>query len=92
MKLSTHAQQRMQQRGINESDVMMVLEYGIETRDGYYLRQRDVEETEKELRKMISRLHRLSGKYVVVDGEAVVTAYHPSRKKQKMLLRNRFCG
>ncbi len=89
MKISVHAQQRMQQRGINEPDLQMVLQYGTETKDGYYLRQRDVEEMERVLRKAISRLHRLSGKYVVVDGDTVVTSYHPTKLKQKRILRNR---
>jgi hypothetical protein len=89
MKFSAHAQKRMQQRNLNETDVRMILQYGTETKDGYFLRQRDVERMETELRTLITRLYRLSGKFVVVDGDTVVTSYHPTGRKQKRILRNR---
>ena len=88
MNLSLHAQQRLQQRGLNGSDIDLILGYGTETSDGYYLRRRDVKEAEKELRKRINQLNRLVGKYVVVDDDTVITAYHPGKKKQKRVLRH----
>ena len=88
MNLSFHAQQRLQQRGLNDSDIDLILSHGTETSDGYYLRRKDVEEAEKELRKQINRLNRLAGKYVVVKGETVITAYHPTKRKQKRVLRH----
>ena len=88
MNLSFHAQQRLQQRGLNGSDIDLIMVHGTETNDGYYLRRRDVKEAEKELRKLINQLNSLVGKYVVVDGDTIITAYHPSKKKQKGLLRH----
>ncbi len=88
MRISAHAQQRMSQRALSKNDLNLVMRYGTETKDGYYLRQRDVEHQEKELRKIISQLHRLSGKYVVADGDTVITAYHPSKPRQKRILRH----
>lgn len=88
MNLSLHAQQRLQQRGLNDSDINLILMHGTETSDGYYLRYRDVKEAEKELRKQINQLNRLAGRYVVVDGDTVITAYHPGKKKQKRILRH----
>lgn len=89
MNLSFHAQQRLQQRGLSTSDLDLVLMHGTETRDGYYLRRRDVRRAERELRKLINQLNRLSGKYVIVDGDTVITTYHPGKKKQKRILRSR---
>lgn len=88
MNLSSHAQKRLQQRGLNGSDIDLILEHGTETSDGYYLRHRDVKEAEKELRKPINQLNRLAGKYVVIDGDTVITAYNPGKKKQKRVLRH----
>lgn len=88
MFLSVHAQQRLQQRGLTEMDIDLILQHGTETRDGYYLRRRDIAEAEKEFRKLINQLTRLAGKYVVVDGDTVITAYHPGKKKQKRVLQN----
>ncbi len=89
MNLSFHAQQRLQQRGLSTSDLDLVLMHGTETSDGYYLRRSDVRRAERELRKLINQLNRLSGKYVIVDGDTVITTYHPGKKKQKRILRSR---
>ena len=88
MNLSNHAQQRIPQRGMNGSDIDLIVVHGTETRDGYYLRRRDVKEAEKELRKLITQLNRLAGKYVVIKSDTVVTAYHPGKKKQNRVLRH----
>ena len=87
MYLSDHAQQRLQQRGLTGSDIDLILAHGTETRDGYFLRRADVEEATKRLQKLIDWIIRLEGKYVVVEGDTVITAYHPSKKKQKRVLR-----
>ncbi len=88
MHISFHAQQRIQQRGMTESDIDLILAHGTETRDGYFLRDKDVKQAEAVLRKQIEHIHRLAGKFIVVEGETVVTAYHPGMKKQKRILRN----
>ena len=88
MHISFHAQQRIQQRGMAGSDIDLILTHGTETRDVYFLRDRDVKKAEAELRKQIEHIHRLAGKYIVVEGETVVTAYHPGMKKQKRILQN----
>jgi len=88
MKISNHARQRLRQRALNEQDLDLILAHGTETTDGYLLRRKDVAGVEKKLKTLIKHLHRLEGKFVVVMGETVVTAYHPGQKKQKVLLRN----
>ena len=88
MNISNHAQQRLQQRGMTGSDIDLILTHGTETRDGYLLRNQDAKRAEADLRKQIERIHRLAGKFIVVEGETLVTAYHPGRKKQKRILWN----
>jgi len=68
------------------SDIDLILAHGTETRDGYLLRDRDAKKVEVDLRKQIEQIHRLAGKFIVVEGETVVTAYHPGRKKLKRIL------
>jgi hypothetical protein len=87
MIIPSHASQRLSQRGITISDIDLILDYGTETRDGYYLRERDVRKIETNLRKQINQLNKLAGKYVVVEGDTVITAYHPGKKKQKYILK-----
>jgi hypothetical protein len=88
MNISDHAQKRLQQRGMSGSDIELILSHGTETNDGYLLRDQDARRAEAELRKQIEHIHRLAGKYIVVKGETLVTAYHPGRKKQKRILWN----
>ena len=88
MNISTHAQQRLQQRGLHETDLELIVFHGTITRDGYLLRRNDVARIEREVKSLISRLNRLEGKYVVVKGGTIVTAYHPTEKKSKKLLNN----
>jgi hypothetical protein len=87
MNISTHAQQRLQQRGLFSGDLDLIMMHGIETRDGYFLRKADVHTAEQNLRQLIERLHKLEGKYVVIDGDDVITTYHPTKKKTQRILR-----
>lgn len=87
MNITQHAHQRLQQRGLREADLDLILQHGTETDDGVYLRDVDVQRAEAQLKMLIARLRRLAGRYVVVKGENIITAYYPSNKKQKTLLR-----
>ena len=88
MRISDHAQQRLSQRGLTESDIALIVKHGTETKDGFYLRHQDFREVERELKNLIRALDRLRGKYVVLSEETVLTAYHPARSKQKRILRD----
>jgi len=88
MNISNHARRRLQQRGMTGSDLDLILSHGTETRDGYLLRDQDAKRVEAKLRKQIEQILRLAGRFIVVDGETLVTAYHASRKKQKRILWN----
>ena len=62
---------------MNGADIDLIVVHGTETRDGYYLRRRDVKEVEKELRKLITQLNRLAGKYVVIKVSVIKTIGTP---------------
>jgi hypothetical protein len=84
--LSSHASTRMRQRGVLQSDILVIVEAGTPVdEDSVFLLDRDVD---REIRKReIAALQRLRGCRVVIAGETVVTVYRPSRKTEKRLLR-----
>ena len=86
MNISNHAEIRMQQRGMLEQDIQLVLDYGTETSDGIFLRRKDIKSAEHNLKKMLQRLNRLAGSYVVLDGGDIVTAYRPNTRTEKRIL------
>jgi len=88
MNITQHANLRLRQRGLRKDDLDLILRHGTETDDGYYLRDGDVQRVETELKNQIARLWRLAGRFVVVKGENIVTAYYPCKRKQKALLRS----
>jgi hypothetical protein len=91
MKHSKHALKRMQQRSFRAKDLDILMLFGTESDEGYYLRDKDVVEVESEFRAVISALHRLKGKYVVAAEDTFVTCYYPSKSKQKKIMRGRQC-
>ena len=87
MNITSHAQQRLQQRGLNSEDLDLIVKHGTETTDGYILRRADVHAAEQTLKRLIERLYRLEGKFIVADGNDVITAYHPTKRKKQRILR-----
>ena len=86
--LTTHAAVRMAQRGIMPKDAELIVLIGTEVDDGYLVREKDYQEVEYALKRMIQRFRRLVGKRLVVESGRVVTAYHPTRKCERRLLRD----
>lgn len=92
MKITDHANTRMQQRGRSEADIELIVACGTRTRDGYLLRNRDAEVAICELKSEIVRLGQLKGTVIITDraGDQVITIYRANRRKQhKMLSRSR---
>lgn len=88
----SHGQKRIQQRGLSRSDIDLVTLHGTETRDGYYLRDKDVRRLVQELQKKeIIKLNDLAGTYAVVKNNTLITAYHPNKKKQKRIFKTINC-
>lgn len=86
--LSRHAEARMQQRGIRESDIPVIVAAGTSVDDdSLFLLAQDVDREIRRRKQEIYALERLRGCRVVIAGEKVVTVYRPSQKTQKRLLR-----
>lgn len=77
--LTNHAAVRMAQRGMLPKDSDLILLIGAEVNDGYFVREQDYQEVEHALKRLLNRLRCVVGKRLVVQGDHVVTAYHPSR-------------
>ncbi len=88
LRLTRHAERRIQQRGLRETDIALILQYGAEAGSGYMVRRKDVARLEQELKRLLSKLERLVGKLVVADGGTVITAYHATRRQQRRVLRH----
>ena len=88
LTLTNHATIRMAQRGIVQKDAELIALIGTEVDDGYYVREQDYQQIENALKKILERLKRLVGKRLIVQNNRIVTAYHPSRKCRRRLLRD----
>lgn len=86
---SNHAVARIQQRGMCDKDIEMVLKAGTALDDdSIILLNRDVDREIKRKKKEIGMLERLRSVRVVLgEDETVITAYHTHRKIEKDLLR-----
>lgn len=87
MNVTHHALVRMSQRGITDGDVELIRCIGTEVEGGYFVREKDFQAFDRELKQLREHARRLVGKRLVVDGEQLITAYHAVRSKQRQLLR-----
>lgn len=86
--LTNHAAVRMAQRGIMPKDSELIVLIGTEVDDGYVVRTQDYQEVEHALKRFLQRCRRIIGKRLIVTNGRIVTAYHPSKKYQRRLLRD----
>ncbi|MEX2437319.1 MAG: hypothetical protein WD509_01940 [Candidatus Paceibacterota bacterium] len=82
MDISRHAQIRTQQRGIPESIVELIVDYG-EPKDiigkamAYEVSGRTINSLQTHVKHLLNRIERLKNKIVVVsDDGTVITTYH----------------
>lgn len=84
-----HAETRMQQRGIREKDISLIIELGTQIDDEtWFMRNRDVTREIESLKKEIHQLERLKDLKVVMRRDQVITAYHSQLADQKRTLRH----
>lgn len=77
LHITRHAQTRMSQRGIRESDPDVILALGTEIGpDRIMLMKQDARKEIEALKKRIANIERLTGKVLVVSDGCLVTAYH----------------
>ena len=86
--LTEHAQTRIRQRGIKESDIDFILDKGSFNSKGYMLTAKDCDGIVQEAKRLIRQANRLKGKFIAADGETVITAFPASRKQQRSFIRD----
>src|SRR5262245_14470633 len=91
--LTKHASSRIRQRGLSEQDVDVVLKLGADAGDAVVLTNKVIDGKIAEFKRTIAQLERLRGAAVIIEGDTVITAYRPRRRKmRKMLSRSRAVG
>ncbi len=90
LSLTIHAAVRMAQRSMNMKDCELIALIGTEVDDGYLVRDKDYQEVEKQLKKVLQRFRRVVGKRLIVAEGRIVTAYHASKKYERQLLRGAY--
>ena len=84
---TAHAAMRMSQRGLATEDIELICWIGTEVEGGFLVREKDFQALECELKRLRDQVRKLVGKRLVLKGDRVITAYHASRSKQRVLLR-----
>ena len=84
---TTHALQRMSQRGLSTRDLDLALLLGREVENGLLVLQKDADAFALWLERLAGRVRRLGGIRVVQDGDTLITAYQSTRRKQRRLIR-----
>jgi hypothetical protein len=88
LTLTSHAVMRMAQRGIVPNDSELIALIGAEVDGGYLVRNKDYQEAERVVKRLLERLRRVVGKRLVVKNNRIVTAYQPRKQYQRRLLRD----
>jgi hypothetical protein len=86
--LTRHAAMRMAQRSIPLKDAELIASIGTEVEGGYFVREKDFQEVEREIKSFLDRCCRMVGKRLIIAEGRIVTAYHPSKKQLRQLLRS----
>ena len=87
-RYSIHAAQRLQQRGMREKDLDLVLACGTQVDDdSFLLTEKDVAREKRKRKFEIQALERLSGVKVVVRQGVIVTCFRATKHQIKALLR-----
>ena len=85
---SSHAETRMQQRGIRKTDIPIILACGTQIDDEtYFMRNRDAVREIETRKREIQTLSRLANRKVVIRNGRVITAYPSNLADQKRTLR-----
>jgi hypothetical protein len=80
----------MRQRGFRNADVNLVI--SVATRvadDAFFLSDKDAAREIERRRHEIQQLERLRGTKLILEGQNVITLYHPDRKPSRAASRKR---
>lgn len=87
--LTKHVRSRCQQRGIRETDLDLVAQYGTETSEGVILTRKDIAVVEREFKRLINRLSKLEDVFVATDGEIMKTVFRATKQQRRSQVGNR---
>ncbi len=86
MKITRHAEARMQQRALTLEDIEFLEHHATRTERGYLMTRKDVREMEPFTRMMVAKAERLVGVFLAVEDDRLITAYKARRKNLRKLL------
>ena len=84
--MTSHADQRIRQRGRRESDVKFVIDYGTICKWGVLLSKKDKAELICKAKKIIDLATRLEGTFLACDGDTVMTVFRATKNQQSQIL------
>lgn len=86
--VTRHAEMRMQQRGIRDSDLALILDAATQVApDAYLLTRADAAREIARRKREIQTFERLCGRKVVMEGGSVITCYNSGQRDQKRTMR-----
>jgi hypothetical protein len=86
--VTRHAEMRMQQRGIRDSDLTLILDAATQVApDAYLLTRADAAREIARRKREIQSIERLCGRKVVIEGGSVLTCYNSSQSDQRRTMR-----
>ena len=85
--LTRHAEKRMRQRGLRNSDIDLINQCASLIGGDLFLSRKDVARAIHRRKQEIQALERLSGTKVALAGETIVTCYQSRQSDQKRMLR-----
>jgi len=88
LTLTNHAETRLRQRGMLETDLQLITQFGTSVGDAIFMRTKDIQKGIEGLKRIIQRLEHLKGRTLIMNGDTVITAYKATRKHEKKIIRN----
>jgi hypothetical protein len=88
--MTEHALIRMAQRGLRIRDAELIELVGSQVEDGFIVLDQDYRQLEADLKRLLEAARRVRGKRLVVAEGHVITAYYPSKRRQRRLLRDAY--
>lgn len=85
---TNHTVERMAQRSLRMNDADLIALIGTAVDDGYFVRAKDYQAIECAVKQFLQRCRRLVNKRVVISDGRIVTAYHTTKDRRRMLLRH----
>lgn len=89
VRISNHACQRMAQRGLQITDIDLILQLGSEVDDGFMVLKKDLDGAERSITAVLNRIRKLRSKRLVISDGCLVTAYHADSAKERKIMKAR---